>query len=60
VIASNCDVFQIANLNRSDFGFSIKFEPEGLGTSTIRQNDRLMKRFDLIFLDKFISLFLQP
>ena len=47
---SNCDVFHC--FNRSDFGFSIDFEPEELESSTIRQNDRLMKRFDLIFLDK--------
>ena len=51
--------FQIA-FNRSDFGFSIEFEPEGLGSSTIRQNDRQMKRFDWFFLDKSISLIVQP
>ena len=37
--------------NRLDFGFSIEFELEGLESSNIRQNERLMKRFDLIFLD---------
>ena len=55
---SNCDVFHC--FNRSDFGFSIDFEPEELESSTIRQNDRLMKRFDLIFLDKSTSLIVQP
>ena len=57
-IASNCDVFPW--FNRSDFRFSIDFEPEGLESSTIRQNDRLLKRFDLIFLDKSTSLIVQP
>ena len=51
--------FQIA-FNRSDFRFSIEFEPEGLGSSIIQQNDRQMKIFDLIFLDKSISLIFQP
>ena len=64
ILFKNCDrvklrCFQSA-FNRSDFGFLTEFEPEGLGSSTIRQNDCQMKRFDLIFLDKSISLIVQP